>query len=170
VNEKQKIPVIRDATCAGCGHPVDYEFGREPVNDGRTVWHFKCYLTAPDPQRPTEKYTLVGGPDPAHVSHDPSPSFGDMEAMIAADPKLRAYVQDMTKAISVPPRAGKMAAYRAACDAAPVDVPRMIRWLEGRIRGWEELEASATSNRLRKQNAWQLLHARAVLAVLGGLP
>lgn len=120
INDKQNIPVIRDPSCAGCGHPVDYEFGREPVSNGRTLWHFKCYLSAPDPERPTTNYTLVAARD-------------------------------------------------AAMEPA-IDRPRMIRWLEGRIRGWEELEASATSNRLRKQNAWQLLHARAVLAVLRGLP
>lgn len=131
MNKKQSIPVIRDPSCAGCGHPVDYEFGREPVSNGRTLWHYKCYLSAPDPERPATNYTLVA----EQTRHDVAASVARHAAMEPA-----------------------------------IDRPRMIRWLEGRIRGWEELEASATSNRLRKQYAWQLLHARAVLAVLRGLP
>lgn len=87
---------------------------RGAVHDGvsASVWHFKCYVEAPDP-----KTVNLTPPDPDVV-----------------------------------------------------DPPRMIRWLEGKIRSWETLEAAAGSQRFRKQYAWQLLHARAILAVLRGLP
>lgn len=137
MNKKQSIPVMRDPACAGCGKPVDYNpIAREPVSDGRTLWHFQCYLTEPDWQRPTTNYTLVGGGMPLEYTD------GEVRDRI---------VRNLT------------------APSGAIDRPRMIRWLEGKIAGWEKLEARATSNRIRKQYAWQLLHARAVLALLRSL-
>jgi len=143
VNKKQNIPVMRDPTCAGCGEPVDYA-DREPVSDGRTLWHFQCYLVHPDPQRPTTNYTLVSG--------RPVMARGVGMPLEYNESEVR---DRIVRNLTAPP--------------ATMDPARMIRWLEGKITGWEKLEARATANRIRKQYAWQLLHARAVLALLRSL-